>query len=446
MNYISLIKKIELKKTYTSRSSPTIKCIFHTKSDKFISICPSGKSTGKKEAIFLTDKNINYKNGLDNVIKYAMDELIPQILKAKIGNLREFDKLLRDLDKSEKFENFGGNVVLVLSMCFARMMAKHANLELYEFLKIEYENTGCDIENLNENTKKDTKLDIDTKKLDGNNFFTSPNFNVINGGEHSSNDLPFQEIMINFKNEKYDESLKKATKFYLELKKVIEKKYGKIHLGYGDEGGYMPPILLLEDALDLIKETNLIMKYENLRIAIDSAANSFYENEKYHIFVKKNEKIEKVEYSSEEFYNFYIYILKKYKEIYLLEDPFAEDDISIWKKLTKNSKIFILGDDLVVTNPKIIKKAIKENWCNSILIKPNQIGTITETLDAIKIAHSNNFQCMTSHRSGETEDTFISDLAVGAETMFFKAGAPRGERLNKYNRLLEIYDEKFGFE
>merc|ERR1711915_577361 len=175
------------------------------------------------------------------------------------------------------------------------------------------------------------------------------------------------------------------------------------------------------------------------RIAIDSAANYFYEDGKY-TFAKDDD--EAVSLTGEEMVEFYQAALDGYHEIFLLEDPFAEEDVESWKKLTENAKVHVLGDDLVVTNPRIIKEAIKEKWCNSVLIKPNQIGTITDTLTAIKFAHENNMECMTSHRSGETEDTFIADLCVGASTRYVKAGAPRGERLLKYNRIEEIYHEK----
>lgn len=462
------IKNIKFNKVYSSRGLPTIKCTIITDDMKeFESTCPSGASTGAKEAKALVnfDFHDNEKDlseydklklkGVDLVIKNAVENLIPEVLKSEWDCLSEFDEMIKNIDGTENLNRFGANIILPLSICVARMLTDQKNIQLYQFIQDEYEKMKNSkqlkkiLDQINQE-KKDENNHKRTKKNDQENVFPSPNFNILNGGAHSGNDMPFQEIMINFENETYDKALEKATIFYISLKSVIKSKYGSIYTGYGDEGGYMPPIQSLDEAIELIREVNQGLKFKNLRIAVDSAANYFFDEKtkKYKFKIKtdsKNQEIEDVSYDGIEMIKFYQSILKKYPEIYLLEDPFAEDDIETWKQFTKNtstdsSQLLILGDDLVVTNPKIIEKAIVESWANSILIKPNQIGTVSDTLLAVALAHVNNMKCMVSHRSGETEDDFISDFSVGIHAHFIKSGAPRGERLVKYNKLLKIYN------
>lgn len=458
-NFISEIKEISFFEVYSSRGFPTTLCRVVLKDGtKFESTCPSGASTGSKEAAALTDSQISKSKNNEElsevqkkfdgrsvklVIKKAQEELIPQILKANCANQFEFDQILRNLDGTDNFSTFGANIILPLSICFSRMLAHLKKMPLHEYLAFCYAEVG--------ETEEFAKL-VGSKsknlKENAQKGFPSPNFNILNGGAHSGNYMPFQEIMINF-SDPYDLALKKATCFYNHLKTVITKKYGAIYTGYGDEGGYMPPIKTLDEAIALIRETNIDLGYSNLKIAVDSAANEFYKNSRY-IFNILDEKgeIKQVNYTGQEMVQFYVNILKKFEEIYLLEDPFAENDQTSWKELTgailsqNLGHIQILGDDLVVTNPKIIKQAITEKWCNSVLIKPNQIGTVTDTLISIRLAHENNFKCMVSHRSGETEDDFIADLSAGTCTSFIKSGAPRGERMIKYNKLLKIFFEK----
>ncbi|KRH94555.1 Enolase, partial [Pseudoloma neurophilia] len=455
-NIISKIKRIKFDKIYSSRGLPTIKCtVFTGENKQFEASCPSGASTGSKEAAVVTNGQLlKEQNTEENeiirkyndkdvelVIKQAEEALIPEILKYNCSNIYEFDQLIKKIDGTENYSKYGANIVLPLSICMARLIADQKNLPLYEYLEKEYD--------FIERTETFTNLQdaiANTSQNIVEKNFPSPNFNILNGGAHSGNEMPFQEIMVNFSGN-YDEALRKATIFYNHLKKVISTTYGSIYTGYGDEGGYMPPIKTLDEAIDLIRKTNLDLKFKDLRIAVDSAANDFYSNQKYNFNVSETEtgQIHAVSYNGEEMVQFYLDILEKYPEIYLLEDPFAEEDIESWKSLTaslKETKKLILGDDLVVTNPKIIQNAISDGWCNSVLIKPNQIGCVSDTLTAIRLAHDNGFKCMVSHRSGETEDDFIADLCIGASTDFIKSGSPRGERLIKYNKILKIYNDK----
>lgn len=447
------LKQVGFYVIYSSRGFPTTKCTMTSVTGrKYFSSCPSGASTGSKEAVALTDgklfevsnenKIIEKYQGRDVhlVIQNAMRLLVPQLLRSTCSNIYEFDQLVRKIDGTENFNRFGANIALPLSICFSRMVSGDKNIELYQFLRETY--------NMIVETEIFPKISVKENDAIQRSNFPSPNFNILNGGAHSGNDMPFQEIMINFSGT-YRECLCKAAIFYNHLKTVITHVYGSIYTGYGDEGGYMPPIRTLDEAIMLIRRTNADLGYKDLRICVDAAANEFFIDGKYNFNIKDEhtEEIRAVSYTGPTMVQFYIRILEKYEEIFLLEDPFAEEDYESWKSLTNAiserpdlQDRLILGDDLVVTNPRLIRDAISHKWCNSVLIKPNQIGNVTETIMAIRLAHENGLKCMVSHRSGETEDDFIADLAVGTFAHFIKAGSPRGERLSKYNRLLEIYN------
>lgn len=455
------IQQIKFSTIYSSRGQPTTKCTIITPNGKkYKASCPSGASTGSKEAIALNDGKLLQDSAVhDNeiikkyqnkdvrlVIENAMKNFIPHILSETCHNIFEFDQLVRKIDGTENFRNFGANISLPLSICFARMCAEEKKLSLHRYISNIYDQ--IDKSDRYRYLKGVITPQIPTQ-IDKNRF-PSPNFNILNGGAHSGNEMPFQEIMINFLGS-YAECLRKAAIFYNHIKSVISQTYGSIYTGYGDEGGYMPPIKTLDEAINLIRLTNAGLGFKDLRICVDSAANEFFSDGKYNINIQDEhtKEIRAVSFSGPQMVQFYLSILEKYDEIFLLEDPFAENDYESWidltaaisKKTNLNGKL-ILGDDSVVTNPTLIKNAILEKWCNSVLIKPNQIGNITDTLIAIRIAHENGFKCMISHRSGETEDDFIADLAVGTYADFIKAGSPRGERLLKYNKILEIYNEE----
>ncbi|MEK6809037.1 MAG: enolase, partial [Nanoarchaeota archaeon] len=257
-----------------------------------------------------------------------------------------------------------------------------------------------------------------------------PFFNVINGGKHAGNKLAFQEFMIAPKARSFAEALRMGSEVYHQLKEVIEKKHGKEATNVGDEGGFAPPLERAEEGLGLLMEAIQKAGYKGkIEIAIDCAASEFYKDGKYHLHTVM---------SKERLLDYYLHLIKKYP-IISIEDPFEQEDFAGFAELRKRSKIQIVGDDLTVTNVKRIQKAIKNKSCDCLLLKVNQVGTLTEALDAAKLAYQNGWKVMVSHRSGETEDTFIADLAVAIGCGMIKAGAPcRGERIAKYNRLLRI--------
>jgi len=273
------------------------------------------------------------------------------------------------------------------------------------------------------------------------NRIPKPCFNVINGGAHAGNELDFQEFMIvpqaptPNSGGGFSENLRIGTEIYHQLKGILSKKYGKLATNLGDEGGFAPPIKFPEEAIELILEAAKKLNYE-IKIILDVAASQFFKNGKY--------KMKIGVFTREGLMRYYEKLIKNYP-ILGLEDPFAEDDLEAWQiangKL-QMANLLIVGDDLTVTNPKRIKMAKEKETCNSIILKINQIGTVTEALEAAKLAKEFGWKTIVSHRSGETNDDFISDLAVGIGADFIKTGAPaRGERIAKYNRLLKIEEE-----
>ena len=263
-----------------------------------------------------------------------------------------------------------------------------------------------------------------------------PSLNIINGGVHAGNELDFQEFMIlplakNFKN-----TIQIASEIYQELKSLIKKKYTKLATNIGDEGGFALPVKYPEEAIRIILEAAKNLSYQNkIKFILDIAASQFWKKREYKMNIGN--------FSQKELLNYYSDLVKKYP-IIALEDPFAEEDWKGFQGITKElgKKITIIGDDLLVTNPKRIKKAHSKKACNGLLLKVNQIGTISEAIESAKLAKSFNWKIMVSHRSGETRDDFIADLAVGIGADYIKAGAPaRGERVAKYNRLLKIEEE-----
>jgi enolase len=279
--------------------------------------------------------------------------------------------------------------------------------------------------------------EIENRKLKIKNL-PIPAFNVINGGVHAGNDLDFQEFMITPQAKNFSKKLEIASEIYHQLKIILESKFGKSATNLGDEGGFAPPIREPEEALNLILEAAEKSEYKNkIKIILDIAASQLYNNKQYQT------KKKKLTFTRQGFLNYYQVLIKNYP-IIGLEDPFAESDWQGFQNITEKfgRKISIIGDDLLVTNPKRISRAKEKNACNGLLVKINQIGTITETLEAVRLAKSFGWKIMVSHRSGETTDDFISDLAVGIDADFIKAGAPaRGERVAKYNRLLRIEEE-----
>jgi enolase len=377
---------------------------------------PSGASTGAHEAVELRDGDQNRYHGLG--VLGAINNINTIIKDALIGqdayNQSNIDQILLDLDGTENKSKLGANAILAVSLAVAKASAISQKKELYQYIhSLITENTNNQALN-----------------------FPKIGFNVLNGGKHADSGLDIQEYMIMPLRDSIEENIRIGSEIYHTLKKLLTQK-GQI-TSVGDEGGFAPRLDSNEAGLELLVEAIELAGYQSgvdCALALDVAATEFFDsNTSIYTFDKK-------QYSGQELALIYQNWIAKYP-IVSIEDPFAEDDYSNWKafsKVTQND-FRIVGDDLLVTNTERIKEAINNKLCNSVLIKPNQIGSLSETLAAINLAHSNNLTTMISHRSGDTIDTFISDLAVAVSAGYMKSGAPaRAERVSKYNRLLEIY-------
>lgn len=371
---------------------------------------PSGASVGENEA-----KYVDEEKAVDFVSTSINDVLIGK----DPSNQKSIDELLIKMDGTRNKGRLGANSILSVSLAIASAAAKSKGLELYSYLGYLYSG------------KEKNSADLK---------FPTPIFNIINGGKHAQNNLSFQEFMvIPALNTPLNKAVEMGYDIYKNLKKLLLEE--DFETGVGDEGGFEPRNLSADTALDFLKRA-ANDQYEigsDVFLGMDSAAGSFFRDGKYCIGE------EHLEMNSEEMINYYSNLFTKYELIYL-EDPLFEEDWPSWKVLYQKfaSKLMIVGDDLVVTDPTILKKVIKEKMINSVIVKPNQIGTLTETFEFIKEAKRSKMGVIVSHRSGEnSNDTFISDLAVAVEAEFIKSGAPaRGERVAKYNRLLEIF---YGF-
>ena len=413
------IKKIQAREILDSRGNQTIETELSADFGKFSASVPSGASVGKYEA-----KELKSHKAIKNI-----EKIIALRLKGKnVSTQKEIDDLMIKLDGTKNKSRLGANAILSVSIAFCRASAAAKNIPLYQR-----------IAQLGENKSPLT--------------LPQPCFNIINGGAHAGNNLDFQEFMIVPQIKPFSKALRAGCEIYQELAKILQKKYGKSAINVGLEGGFAPPIKYPEDALNLIQkaikqtgyngEADISREagYKNkVKIILDVAASQFFQNKKY----KTNFGV----FSSNGLLRYYLSLIKKYP-IIAIEDPFAENDWQGFKELTENSspldngELFsVIGDDLTVTNIKRIKKAVQEKAIQGIIIKPNQIGTISETIEAIKYAKKNNLKIFVKHRSGETNDDFIADLAVGIGADGIMAGAPaRGERVAKYNRLLKIEQE-----
>lgn len=410
-----MIKGISAIEVFDSRGEPTVEAKIETEAGEFRAIVPSGASTGKHEAVELRD---NEKAYFGKGVGKAVANINLVISRMLIGkdetNQRELDQLMIDLDGTENKSRLGANAILAVSMALARAGAFSKGIPLYahiaELAKNKRMNLPC------------------------------PALNIINGGRHAANELDIQEYMILPVGAKsFREAMRIASETYHMLKRIIEERYGKNATNVGDEGGFAPPLRDPEEPLRLIIEALEKTDYlDKVRIGLDIAASEFYSNGKYNFQSKKLEK--------EELFDFYKSIIEKYP-ILSIEDPFEEDDFESFSEITEGiasrKGIQIVGDDLLVTNIKRIEKAIKMKSCNTLLLKLNQIGTVSESIEAANMAFSAGWKVMVSHRSGDSEDSFIADLAVGIGAQEIKSGAPcRSERLAKYNQLIRIENDK----
>lgn len=406
MKLNSIVNNIKARQILTSRGHPTVEVDFITDSTIIRSSVPSGKSTGSKEAICLLDNGIHYNGkSVYNVVN-NINKLEKDLLNEQFKDQKEFDNCLIQYDGTINKSRLGANLILPLSICFSKLMALKNSFPLYKHLSNEYNfkiNMPC------------------------------PNFNVINGGEHAGNSFSCQEIMICFKRNTFAQSLECSAVLYQSLGDIIAQRYGSIYRSVGDEGGFAPPLKNIEEGIQLIIDAANISKIMDFMIGFDFAANSFFNDGKY-TFDGNN-------YNGKDLADYYCSLLDKYPQIYSMEDPFQEKDYESWKYFYEKagSRINIVADDLTVTNPSMICKLVQMKMFNAVLIKPNQIGSVSETIKAIKSSKDKECKIMVSHRSAETEDTFICKLAVGVGADYIKCGAPcRGERIAKYNELLRI--------
>jgi enolase len=409
---MSVIKLTKARQVFDSRGFPTVEAeIVLSDGSVGQSIVPSGASTGTYEAHELRDKSTEYlKKGVLQAVKNINLEINKAIKNTSVFNQKKIDQILIELDGTDNKKKLGANAILAVSIASAKAAAISKKVPLYKYL----------------GTGKKNKLPF-------------PMLNIINGGAHANNSLQIQEFMIRPDGaNSFKECLKMSFLVIQNLKEELKLKNFNTNLG--DEGGFAPSFDSDEKAIEYIikavKKSGLKIG-KDINICLDVAANELYTSGKYKI------KEDKEPVTSEELISYYQKLCNKFP-IVSIEDPVFEDDWNVWKELTRKlgKKIQIVGDDLFVTNLIRLKKGVSESAANAILIKPNQIGTVTETLDVINFAKKNNFNTIISHRSGDSEDTFIADLAVATESSQIKTGSlARSERVAKYNRLLRIEEE-----
>ncbi|MBI1968511.1 phosphopyruvate hydratase [Candidatus Woesearchaeota archaeon] len=402
------IKSIHAREILDSRGEPTVEAEVTTKNGNFRASVPSGASTGKHEAWELRDGGKRYfGKGVRKAVRNIEQKIAPELIGKDPRQQEAIDKRMIALDGTENKSRLGANALLAVSLACARAGAAAEKLPLYHYFR---------------------------RLLGKEQGIIMPRlfFNVINGGKHAGNELVFQEFMIAPRTRNVQKSLQMGSEVYHALKRLVEAKYGKQATNVGDEGGFAPPLKKAEEALDILKEAIKRAGYAGkIDLALDCAASSFYREGFYHLPEKM---------SKEKLLAYYERLIEKYN-IISIEDPFEQEDFASFAELRKRTGIQVVGDDLTVTNPKRLAVAIQEQSCSCLLLKVNQIGTLTEALEAVRLAYAAGWKVMVSHRSGETEDDFIADLAVGIGCGQLKAGAPcRGERTAKYNRLLRILD------
>jgi enolase len=415
------IEKIHALEILDSRGTPTVEVILTTDTGIVAKAkIPSGASTGENEALELRDKDPKryFGKGVLKAVENVNGPLFKLLKGKSVFDQEKRDQEMIEADGTENKSKFGANAILGISMAIARAAAKEKKLPLYRYLGGEK-----------------------------TNILPCPMMNIMNGGAHADSSLEIQEFMIRpIGASSLREALRYGSEVFHTLKKLLKEK--KLSTGVGDEGGFAPMLSSDEEALELIMEAITKAGYkpkEQISIALDPAASEFFDKTT-NKYIEKKKKLANLKYisrSSEEQVAYIENLCKKYP-IDSVEDGLDENDWDGFKNLTKQigDKIQIVGDDLLVTNTKFLQKAIKEKAVNSILIKLNQIGTLTETLKAISLAHENNFTTVISHRSAETEDAFIADLAVAVNSGQIKTGSLcRSDRIAKYNRLLEIEEE-----
>jgi enolase len=407
---VASIEAVGAREILDSRGNPTVE-VEVALDDGTLSraAVPSGASTGAFEAVELRDGGERYGGkGVEKAVNAVLDDINPEIIGLEASEQRILDQTLRDLDGTPDKSRFGANAILGVSLAVAKAAARSADLSLFRY-------------------------------LGGPNAYLLPvpMMNILNGGAHADSNVDVQEFMIApIGAPTFAEALRHGAEVYHALKSVLKQK--GLATGLGDEGGFAPNLESNRAALDLIAEaitaTGLNVG-SDIALAMDVAATEFFADGSY--------RFEGKDASADEMVSYYTSLLADYP-IVSIEDPLAEDDWAAWQAMTEqlDERVQIVGDDLFVTNPERLARGIESGAANALLVKVNQIGTLTETFDAVELAHRHGYRCMMSHRSGETEDTTIADLAVAVNCGQIKTGAPaRSERVAKYNQLLRIEDE-----
>jgi len=416
------ITKIVARQIFDSRGNPTVEADVHTHKGSFRAAVPSGASTGIHEAVELRDgdKSKYMGKGVGKAVDNVNNIIAPALIGLNPTEQKAIDDKMIELDGTENKGKLGANAILAVSMAVAKAGAAEKGVPLYKYIA----------------------------QLAGNSklVLPVPSFNVINGGEHAGNGLAMQEFMIlPVGASSFKEAMRMGSEVYHNLKSLIKEKYGLDACNVGDEGGFAPNIADNEEGLKLL--TGAIEKAGytgKVKIGMDVAASEFFTEDKmYDLNFKEKDNDGSGKKTGAEMLEMYKGFVEHYGVI-TIEDPYEQDDWDNWKAITTalDGKCQIVGDDHLVTNPTRVKKSIEEKSSNALLLKVNQIGSITESIEAVKMCKAAGWGVMTSHRSGETEDTFIADLAVGLATGQIKTGAPcRSERLAKYNQLLRIEEE-----
>jgi len=404
------IEKVWAREVLDSRGNPTVEAELTVGGKRITAIAPSGASTGSWEAYELRDGGDRYKG--KGVLK-AVENVRKEISKALVGmdpsEQRTIDYALIDLDGTDNKTRLGGNAIVAVSLAAVKAGAQALDLEVYEHVGSDH-----------------VTLPV-------------PMFNIINGGKHAGGNLKIQECMIIPAGAgSFSECLRMSSEIYMELKTILKKKYGAGAVNIGDEGGFAPPLGTVDEAMEIIMSAISGAGYspgKDVFLAIDAASSEFYKDGVY--------EVDGLELTAVELADHYASLAEKFPLI-SIEDPFFEDDFDTTAELTSmiGRNVQIVGDDIFVTNTGRLCKGIEMGAANAMLLKVNQIGTITESADAAQMSFDNGYSVVVSHRSGETEDTTIADLSVGWGTGEIKTGAPaRGERTAKYNRLLRIEEE-----
>lgn len=418
---MATITAVHARQIFDSRGNPTVEVDVTTEKGLFRAAVPSGASTGIYEAIELRDgdKSKYLGKGVSKAVKNVNEVIAPKIIGKDVTKQEELDNLLLQIDGTENKGNLGANAILGVSMAVCKAGAAVKGVPLYRHI--------ADLAG----KKEAVTLPV-------------PAFNIINGGSHAGNKLAMQEFMILPVGAKtFAEALRMGSEVYHNLKSIIKDKYGQDACNVGDEGGFAPNIGSNDEGLNLVNQAIAKAGYEGkVKIGMDVAASEFYTEDKlYDLDFKTKNNDGSQKKTGEEMQEMYKSFVANYPVI-SIEDPFDQDDWAAYAQLNAENICQIVGDDLLVTNPSRVKTAIEQKACNALLLKINQIGTITESIEAVRMAKEAGWGVMTSHRSGETEDCFIADLAVGLSTGQIKTGAPcRSERLSKYNQLLRIEEE-----